>query len=356
MKQKLRQAAAAVTLLAALTAGAFPASAAETITTQMTMGQIWSDPGVAGCGVWIQSKFRDVKELQKYYFSKQTLLEYVGPENAEASAEGLNLLVEAYESGIQVTYPLYSEEEIAADPSKKVSEVNFFPATQPNAKFALVLCGNSSTRTAELKECIGTAAALHDKGYAVFTLRYRVFQDASDNAPLDDMGRALQFITANAEVFGVQPEHYALVGYSSGGHLAGLFGSRKLGWEKYGVPEPAALLLGYPINDFNEVRPLYKLMMDPLAAEKRYYQYTVSGSVEEGYPAVFFWNGENDTTLKLLDASKQEPTLEKALQQYGIPYQRRVYKNAAHGSALGIGTDAEGWLDEAVAFWEEQIS
>lgn len=32
-----------------------------------------------------------------------------------------------------------------------------------------------------------------------------------------------------------------------------------------------------------------------------------------------------------------------------------VYKNAGHSIGTGCGTDAEGWLTEAAAFWEEQV-
>lgn len=351
MKQRCRRVLAAAGMLLLL---ALPASAAGTITPQTTMGEIWSDPVIVASGVCTKTKFRDIKELQTYYYNNQTLEEYVGPENAEASAEGLNLLVEAYEAGQQVTYPLYSEQEIAAVPAKKVAEVNYFPANQSGAKFALVLCGNISTRTAELKECIATAAQLHKNGYAVFTLRYRTFLDASDNAPLEDLGRAVQFITANAETFGIRADHYALVGYSSGGQIAGLFGSRELGWEHYGVPKPGALLLGYPVNDFNEAKPAYHLLMDTDVLAKRYYEYNISDCIEEGYPPVFYWSGANDNTLFLLNGAFQSPALERALQKYSVPYVRKKYGNAAHGIALGVGTDAEGWLDEAAAFWEEQ--
>ena len=48
--------------------------------------------------------------------------------------------------------------------------------------------------------------------------------------------------------------------------------------------------------------------------------------------------------------------LEKALTESGVPHQRTVYNNAAHGIGLGYGTDAEGWLDAAAAFWEAQTA
>ena len=32
-----------------------------------------------------------------------------------------------------------------------------------------------------------------------------------------------------------------------------------------------------------------------------------------------------------------------------------VYDDAPHAVAAGKGTDAEGWLNEAAAFWEEEV-
>lgn len=354
MKKRTKLAAALCCL--GLMTLALPAFAAGTITTETTMGEIRSDPGVQGAGIWTNSKFRDIKPLQTYYYNKQTLAEFVGSENAEASAAGLNLAVENYEAGRQVTYKLYSDEEIAADPTKEVAELNYFPAKTPNAKYALVLSGNISTRTAELKECISTAYELHEKGYAVFTMRYRVFQEAKDNAPVDDLGRAVQYITAHAETFGAQPEDYALLGYSSGGHLAGIFGSEAHGYRNYGVPRPGALILGYPINDFFEYKPIYHLAMDPHTLQSRYYEWTISGCITDDYPPVFHWYGMDDYVFPLLWYPAQRPALNKALQAHHIPYEERLYKRATHGVGTGTNTDAEGWLDDAAAFWEAQTA
>ena len=355
MKKRTRL-AAALCCLGLMVTLALPAFAAGTITTETTMGEIRLDPGVQGAGIWTNSKFRDIKPLQTYYYNKQTLAEFVGSENAEASAAGLNLAVENYEAGRQVTYKLYSDEEIAADPTKEVAELNYFPAKTPNAKYALVLSGNISTRTAELKECISTAYELHEKGYAVFTMRYRVFQNASDNAPLDDIGRAVQFITEHAKVFDVQTENYALLGYSSGGHLAGIFGSEAHGYRNYGVPRPGALILGYPINDFFEYKPIYHLAMDPHPLQSRYYEWTISGCITDDYPPVFHWYGMDDYVFPLLWYPAQRPALNKALQAHHIPYEERLYKRATHGVGTGTNTDAEGWLDAAAAFWEAQTA
>ena len=66
----------------------------------------------------------------------------------------------------------------------------------------------------------------------------------------------MQYIEEHAAEFGIQPEQYAIVGYSMGGHLTGLFGTESVGYKHYNVPKPAALLLGYPINDMTYIKPI----------------------------------------------------------------------------------------------------
>ena len=46
---------------------------------------------------------------------------------------------------------------------------------------------------------------------------------------------------------------------------------------------------------------------------------------------------------------------EQALQKHGVTYQRTAFADAPHAVSIGRGTDAEGWLDDATAFWEEQV-
>ena len=52
-------------------------------------------------------------------------------------------------------------------------------------------------------------------------------------------------------------------GYSSGGQITGLFGTDAVGYRNYGLPKPGALLLGYPVNTFRELKPGYRILLDP---------------------------------------------------------------------------------------------
>ena len=196
------------------------------------------------------------------------------------------------------------------------------------------------------------ARELHEQGYAVFSLRYRIGWEAGDDAPLEDLARAIRFVMDNADTFGVSTEDYALLGYSSGGQLAGVFGNEEKGWGRYGVPKPGVLLLAYPINNFFEAKPAYHLLMDTDRLERRYYSYTVSKLVTPDYPPTFLWYGRNDLMLKAFVYPLQGPTLAKALEASGVPNRVEVYDNAKHGIGIGVGTDAEDWVERAAEFWQ----
>jgi acetyl esterase/lipase len=44
-----------------------------------------------------------------------------------------------------------------------------------------------------------------------------------------------------------------------------------------------------------------------------------------------------------------------AMRAAGIDVEFHRYPNVGHGFALGTGTSAEGWVNEAVRFWERHI-
>ena len=87
---------------------ALPAYAEGRITTDMTMKEIRSDPAIAGSGVSTYCKGdADSLALRRLYENK-TLLDYVGETTAQDSADGLNIVIENYEAGKQVTWQVYS--------------------------------------------------------------------------------------------------------------------------------------------------------------------------------------------------------------------------------------------------------
>ena len=145
-----------------------------------------------------------------------------------------------------------------------------------------------------------------------------------------------------------------VLGYSSGGQIAGVFGDAEKGWQKYNVPKPGALLLAYPINNFWLAKPAYTALLDVDDwMQKHYYDYTLSKLIAPDYPPVFLWYGKCDRILKLFGFDQQGPALQSALEIDGVPHEEKVYEDAGHGIGIGLGTEAEGWLNAAVAFWKK---
>ena len=70
---------------------------------------------------------------------------------------------QVYHDGTRVTYPLYSEEEIAAVPARAHAELYYCPAQQPGARFAIVLSGNALYYSGELRGGVSTAWELHEQ-------------------------------------------------------------------------------------------------------------------------------------------------------------------------------------------------
>lgn len=43
------------------------------------------------------------------------------------------------------------------------------------------------------------------------------------------------------------------------------------------------------------------------------------------------------------------------LSAMGIPTEFHVYKGLGHGFGIGTGTVAEGWVNDAIRFWESNM-
>jgi acetyl esterase/lipase len=62
------------------------------------------------------------------------------------------------------------------------------------------------------------------QGYALASVDYRLSGDAIFPAQIEDCNAALNFLSANANSYGIDPKHFVVGGASAGGHLALLLG------------------------------------------------------------------------------------------------------------------------------------
>jgi acetyl esterase/lipase len=81
-------------------------------------------------------------------------------------------------------------------------------------------------------------------------------------------------------------------------------------------------------------------------------QYTGHSDYTTQDPPTFAVVGENDGIANWRTMKARIDALADA----GIDTEFHRYPNLGHGFGLGVGTSAEGWLDDAVAFWERHLT
>ena len=94
---------------------------------------------------------------------------------------------------------------------------------KPNGAAVLILGGGGYRRISIAKESEPTANWLLDYGVTTFILYYRLPNDGwARSAPFQDAQRAMRLIRARAESLGLDESQIGIIGYSAGGHCAGM--------------------------------------------------------------------------------------------------------------------------------------
>lgn len=76
-------------------------------------------------------------------------------------------------------------------------------------------------------EAFPVAARLSEMGMPVFCLNYRVAgKEPLFPKPMEDLSAAYRFLKDHEDQFDIDARHYAVGGFSAGGHLAACWGLR----------------------------------------------------------------------------------------------------------------------------------
>lgn len=257
------------------------------------------------------------------YFSGDTLgnlrLTWYSHIDPDETMEIVNTLRGRALNGETVFYDIYTEAEKAADLDKRDTGLFFFKGA-PGAKFAVCNAGGGFAYVGAMHDSFPHALELSKKGYNAFALIYR----PGAQTACEDLARAIRFIFENAETLEVDTSDYSLWGGSAGGRMAAWVGS--YGTAAFGetdLPRPAAVIL----------------------------QYTGHSEYSEMDPPTYACVGDSDGIASWRLMQRQLELLSKL----GTPTEFHIYPRLGHGFGLGTGTVAEGWLNDAAAFWEKQM-
>ncbi len=236
----------------------------------------------------------------------------------ETTVEIANYFKSNAENGKQIFYPIYTDEEIKADPEKADTGLFFFRGN-PNERFAICNAGGGFAYVGAMQDSFPHALELSKQGYNAFALIYR----PNAQTACEDLARAISFIFENAEELEVNTDGYSLWGGSAGGRMCAYLGS--YGTAYFGeknLPKPAALII----------------------------QYTGHTAYTENDPATFVCVGESDGIANYQTMKRRLDAMSKL----GIDTEFHSYKGLGHGFGVGKGTIAEGWINQAITFWQRQ--
>lgn len=212
---------------------------------------------------------------------------------------------------------IYTEAEKLADPQKRDTGLFFFRG-RPDAPFAVCNAGGAFAYVGAMHDSFPHALELSKLGYNAFALIYR-----PDDA-YEDLARAITYIYDHADELGVSDSGYSLWGGSAGARMAAVLGNAGYFRSLTGrtdIPQASAVIM----------------------------QYT-------GYSTVSPQDAATYACVGTSDGIASWRTMQRRLQNLsslGIPTEFHAYDGFPHGFGLGTRTVAEGWLTDAVRFWEE---
>ena len=257
------------------------------------------------------------------YYSGNTLgdlrLTWYSNIQPDKTVEIVNFMKSHAEAGDTIFYDIYTDAEKKADPDKVDTGLFFFRGN-PGEKFAICNAGGGFAYVGAMHDSFPHALELSKKGYNAFALIYR----PGAQTACEDLARAIAFIHEHADELQVDVSDYSLWGGSAGARMAawlGFYGTESFGEKAY--PRPAAVIM----------------------------QYTGLSEVYGNEPPTYNCVGTSDgiASYRTMQARID------AIKANGTDAEIEVFQGLSHGFGLATGTVAEGWLDNAIAFWERNM-
>lgn len=231
---------------------------------------------------------------------------------------GINRLIQDVAAGKEVIYDFYRAEERTRDPAKDRTAL-FFLRGRPGAPWVLIAPGGGFAYVATLHEGLPVGMELNRWGYNVFVLKYR---PEGESVATEDLVAAVRFIQAHARELEVDARCYGLWGFSAGARMV--------------------LRAAY------DRRYTSRLPSPPAMAMVAY----TAGSVQHFAPTAppaFLLVGTKDQ----ISPVSRMAALAERMRASGVRVRLHVVPGASHGFGKGTGSPAEGWIEQAMAFWKE---
>lgn len=221
-------------------------------------------------------------------------------------------------------------------------EVNLLPGKE--IRGAVVVCPGGGYRKRAAHEGAPVAETFAAMGFHTFVLQYRVHPTRFPE-PQQDALRAIRIVRAHAAEWNVAPDKIAILGFSSGGHLAmsactyyGLIDSAAGDAADQVSDRPDAGILCYPVIDVDGNRHGHvgsgiELCGGKIPTQEELYLYSLQFHVRADMPPCFFWHTAEDRSVPVMNSI----AMAQAMWNRRLTAELHIFPHGNHG--LGLAPD-----------------
>ena len=285
-----------------------------------TVAEVISDPAFGDFGYLLFPVDRNVsRSMTLADISSSNVYVWYSHIQPEKTVEIINRLYSDAAAGNQIFYRMYSDAEIAADRSKADTGLFLFRG-EVGKPFAITNAGGGFMYVGAMHDSFPHSLEISKAGYSAFALIYR------PDDPYSDLAKAIEFIHDNASELGVKADDYSLWGGSAGARMSAVLGNQaylQQLTDRIDIPQASAVIM----------------------------QYT-------GYTQASQYDAPTYVCVGSNDGIASWRTMQNRLQRLsamGIPTEFHVYEGLGHGFGIGIGTVADGWVNDALKFWQTNM-
>lgn len=207
----------------------------------------------------------------------------------------------------------------------------------------------------------GYAEFLNKFGITAFVVNYRV---KPHTFPLEllDARRAVRFVRAKAEEYGISKDKIAVMGSSAGGHLAALVSTytKPIDFENLDEIDnenflPNAQILCYPVichpsgNGVAHAGSYLNLLGDNYAALAK--EVDPALNVTEATPKAFIWHTANDPGVNVINSYAYATALRKNC----VSTEMHIFPNGPHGLGLAENMPHVAQWSNLLINWFKEI-
>ena len=237
------------------------------------------------------------------------------------------------------TYPLWNEKAPGAE--TEVPRIDHYSPEKKRGNAAVLIFPGGAYAMRAPYEGGDCALFINSLGLEAFVVHYRV-KPAKFPDPFLDARRAVRFVRANAEKFGIDPDRILVLGFSAGGHLAAITATYKEALAGEGVDAldavsamPNGQILCYPVISTDDAI-IEKYSFTCLLGEDydKRAAYDAASLVGTDTPRAFIWHTSEDELVDVENSYRYAT----ALRHHRVPAELHVFPFGRHG--LGLAEDA----------------